>query len=333
VLPRASYPYYPIVDTFLLFWYNFPSLVVFFGVNMHTEIDMPEGQNIEIVTGVNVVNYHTEDKVISVIKEAKLKGWQLFPKEQLAQNAQEWLATLEEGLKGTPREWLSAAKDAAEFLPLVHLIDPGYLKEIVKQGHIPSLVLRGGKGRTARYEQELGLGDYVFLSTPNWITPAGGVPIYFRPSPILEREGTVVTLFDILILNGFPFDERVKFYQKTALSGKDFQKLLPYFLVAHYGDINRPYEVPHPVYPKWFREKLRRGAFFQPEIKVKDQLELAADCRLAFSEKNRYSWGKGTKLTDEDTDFIKTAFEGRTVDWLQGRIDIATQKGREWWQK
>lgn len=295
----------------------------------------PQNQIPELVTGERVINVYTEDKVIQKIKEAKGQGWQLFPPEQLAENAREWRESLKRAVHKNPSEWLTYARELADYSPLIHVINPSFLPDLIDKGYVSPLSSREGRGRTADYEKELGLGDYVFLSYSNWRTWVNGAELYFRPSPILEKEETVVTLFDLVVVSPFGFDKAIELYRKSAFTGKDFKELLPYFLVDVYGNIKRPQERKsfHATngYPSWFTN-VTHNSFFQPEIKVKNKLDLTDDVKIDFDERYRnIDLDRG--LTDEEILKIQRFFGDRVVG--RGRFDSLyeiSQKGKEWWK-
>lgn len=288
-------------------------------------------------TGVRAVNELTEPKVINAIKEAKEKGWELFPKDLLDRNATEWKKKLEQGIEGLPDEYLKIAKQEAEYLPIRHMTHPAYLADALDKGFIPSINSREGKGRTSKYEKVLGLGDYVFLSDPQW-SAAPGISLYFSPESIF-KEGTVVTLGDWVYLSGAPFDDRVKFYQKTAFSGPDFKEMLPYFLVAHFGNLKNPdRERNHDVsdfYPDSYLQDWGDEQIFKFEVKVKDKLPLVGDFKALSTNESAYPYlEKMFEMNDGDLARLYKKLGNHVVDHKFDTgtdIDDFIKLGRRLW--
>ena len=301
-------------------------------------------------------------RVLTAIEAAKQQGWELFSSAQLSRNAQEWDNHLKEATQDLPAAWLAKATDAVRFLPLVHRMNGDHLARTLEQGRIEALAQRGGVGRTADYEMALGLGDYAFLSLATWKgafdNPA---PIYYPPGPLLAQEGAVVTLKDIAHYSHLPFGRRIETYQQTAFHGRDFFRLLPYFLVLHYGDLDNSQDRDvHNLYPPSIARALGYLNSFHPEIKVKGGLAITDECRIGPPEHGF------TSIPSADRDFIETYYMGRLVpdiekeifgkaeQQLKGEpdfdlffelnekleelyhqdgtwISIFVQRGREWW--
>jgi len=300
----------------------------------------------ELKSGVEVVNYTTQKTVVEAIQRARSEGWQLFDERQLAANAQEWREVLRTETAELPPEWLSKMQERCANLPLVHAVNPKFAEKAVDDGEIVSLASRGGMGRTANYEAELGLADYVFMSIQTW-SGASGVPIYIPSERLLAQEETVVTLMDFAYLSEFPLDERVALYQRMAFKGEDFQELLPYFMTLFYGDADRPDLRPVTFGSlQWFDKALGMQRVFHPEVKVKDKLRLEDDYRIILSKPDK-SWEEweeslrenGSKLENvlgmniEGLNRLRQKCEGHIAQSGEDNLENMLKMGKNWWEE
>ncbi len=317
------------------------------------------------IPGVYAISIGNQESIINAIREQRMKNnWELFPPEQLRENAQEWEASLRtkigENYSHDPEKagtLIQEAAQAGKFLPLTHVIHPAFIMQAVEKGHIYSSSTREkniGKSltlsHTAEYEEALGFDQYVFLSTANWEGTSHGFYLYFPPEEILTMDETVVTVTDFAVIAaGFPnipfadpkageVRDKITLLQRTAFTGKDFIKLLPLFLVAHYGDVKSPYQnsMAQSYYPEWFGKLL--GNFseqFRPEIKVRNSLPLSKEMRIGMVDPtpdNLAILAEDFEITANEEARIRDAFQGNIVDIPNGKpLNKWIETGRNWW--
>ena len=108
--------------------------------------------------GIGIRNHLSNSDACRRIAEARENGFELFPPEVLSENYSTWLEQTSDFRERVRKEGIRASKLAmghkrvAEYLPLIHQVDPKYLESVVRNGEIQSAAQHLGESRSSEFD-------------------------------------------------------------------------------------------------------------------------------------------------------------------------------------